>query len=148
MLRTSYWLWRVWQSSERWDRTSPWKWHLDILKKARYTDRRGQTSKGTISTLVREHLRCLVPRCYRGIRGRRECLTDNFPCDSLGNLDKAILGSNCVLDLTSVENICRNLKVFFQWSTENCRAGDRRIATLKKRCDKIDEIRRNISQNL
>ena len=78
----------------------------------------------------------------------RECLTDNFPYDSPGNLDRAILGSDCVLDLTSVENICQNLKVFFQWSTENCQAGDRRIATLERRCDKIDEIRQSISQNL
>ena len=78
----------------------------------------------------------------------RECLTDNFPYDSPGNLDKATLGSDCVLELTSIENICKNLKVFFQWSTENCRAGDRRIIKLKERCDKIDDIRQKISQNL
>lgn len=79
---------------------------------------------------------------------RRECLTDNFPYDSPGNLDKTILGSDCALDLHSIEDICQNLKRFYQWSTENCRSGEIRIQAMEDRCARIDQIRASIQANV
>ena len=54
---------------------------------------------------------------------------------------KTILGSDCVLDLHSVDNICQNLKRFFEWSTENCNSGERRIQALEERCRKVIQFR-------
>ena len=54
---------------------------------------------------------------------------------------KAILGSDCALDLNSVEDICDNLKRFFQWSTRSCRAGEKRIRNLEKKCNEVKNVK-------
>ena len=64
------------------------------------------------------------------------------------NIIKTIFGSDCVLDLYSVDDICLNLKRFFEWSTDNCRAGEKRIQALEKRCENINRIKRNIQATL
>ena len=58
------------------------------------------------------------------------------------NTYQKILGSDCALDLNSIAKICTNLKRFFEWSTENCRAGDIRVRKLTDRCNAIDRIRK------
>ena len=45
---------------------------------------------------------------------------------------------------TPIEDICNNLKRFFQWSTENCQSGHRRIQALEGRCDDIARIQAEI----
>ena len=64
-----------------------------------------------------------------------------LPTQHLHNTEKTILGSDCVLDLNSVDDICINLRRFFQWSTETCLAGDTRISKLARRCNKVDTIK-------
>ena len=53
----------------------------------------------------------------------RQCIIDKFPGNSAGNLGKDVLGSDCALDMTSIDAICHNLKRFFQWAYEDCNGG-------------------------
>ena len=73
----------------------------------------------------------------------RKCLTDNFPYDSPGDLGKDILGSDCALDMTSIDSICENLKTFLEWSFEGCRT-QRLITRLENRCNNVKRIRNEI----
>ena len=79
-------------------------------------------------------------------KGRRQCLTENFPYDSPGNPD-TILGLDCALDLKSVDSICHNLKRLFKWSNQNCSSGYTPMRKLEKRCWKIYVSRRNAPEN-
>merc|ERR1711892_109445 len=75
--------------------------------------------------------------------GERKCLTDKFPYDSPGDLDKSILGSDCALDLTSIDAICENLPKFMDWAFADCRS-NARTRQLHQRCVKLRRVRSNI----
>ena len=55
------------------------------------------------------------------------------------------MGSDCALDMTSVDAICVNLRQFFEWVLRPCRTGGvKRLETLDRRCE---IVRRRQAQN-
>ena len=54
-----------------------------------------------------------------------------------GTLKKSTLGADCALDLTSVDDICVNMRRFLKWATEDCRQGDRRLGVLDRKCEVV-----------
>ena len=56
------------------------------------------------------------------------------------------MGSDCKLELTSIQNICRNLAKFFVWVYQDCRgSGANRIKQLARKCGKIKQIQHKIA---
>ena len=59
---------------------------------------------------------------------------------------KSIMGTDCKLELTSIQNICRNLAKFFVWVYQDCRgSGANRIKQLGRKCGKIKQIQHKIA---
>jgi len=73
----------------------------------------------------------------------RKCLTDKFPRDNPGDHDKSILGSDCALDLTSIDAICENLPKFMDWAFADCRS-NARTRQLHQRCVKLRRVQSKI----
>jgi len=76
----------------------------------------------------------------------RKCLTDKFPRDLPGDYDKSILGSDCALDLTSIDAICEHLPKFMDWAFDGCQS-NARTRQLIKRCYNLRRIKSDIQSN-
>jgi len=76
----------------------------------------------------------------------RVCLRKKLTKNGLLLLDKSIMGTDCKLELTSIQNICRNLAKFFVWVYQDCRgSGANRIKQLGRKCGKIKQIQHKIA---
>ena len=53
-------------------------------------------------------------------------------------LQKDYMGSDCALDMTSVDTVCTNLGRFLEWALGSCRRGsDKKLEVLDRKCDII-----------